>query len=314
MLKKIGFVAISLFIFGWSITLMGNEWANYYFPDPVGSYWIYTDQDGNELRRYAVEPEAVDGETYRAFSYEPTIDNWADFEYYVQPYTYRVDDEWVAFFVGHETENAFKAVKTQQMEEIISLSREAIQQEAAADGLNISVEIDYDVEVESQDYFYLLPIPASFNEEWTALELNVTVSMTTEFKGMPEVPGVPTRFTVDTHTTLVETGNVTGTETVETSAGTFEDCLVIEYRTNASITIVPPQIAGIEADTEPVHQEQKDVSLTTLWLAPHVGIVKFVHNQQLSEEELEIGLEPPPERTLELTRYEIQPSASEGYE
>ncbi len=314
MLKKIGFVAIALFIFGWSTTLMGNEWANYYFPDPVGSYWIYTDQDGNELRRYAVEPEEVDGETYRAFSYEPTIDNWADFEHYVQPYTYRVDDEWVAFFVGHETENAFKAVKTQQMEEIISLSREAIQQEAAADGLNISVEIDYDVEVESQDYFYLLPTPATFNEEWTALALNVTVSMTTEFKGMPEIPGVPTKLTVDRYTTLVETGNVTGTETVETPAGTFEDCLVIAYRTDASIKTVPPQIAGIEADTGPVHQEQKDVSLTTLWLAPNIGIVKFVHNQQLSEEEQEIGLEPPPERTLELTRYEIQPSASEGYE
>ena len=30
--------------------------------------------------------------------------------------------------------------------------------------------------------------------------------MTTEFKGMPEVAGVPTKFTVDTYTTLVETG------------------------------------------------------------------------------------------------------------
>lgn len=314
MLKKIGFVSIALFILGFSATLMGNEWANYYFPDTVGSSWTYEDQDGNELTRYAVEPEEVDGETYRAFSYEPTIDNWADFEHYVQPYTYRVDDEWVTFFVGAEIENAFKAVKTQQMEEIISLSREAIQQEAAADGLNISVEIDYDVKVESQDYFYLLPIPATFNEEWTALALNVTVSMTTEFKGMPEIPGVPTKLTVDRYTTLVETGNVAGTETVETPAGTFEDCLVIEYRTDASIKTVPPQIAGIEADTEPVHQEQKDVSLTTLWLAPNIGIVKFVHNHQLSEEEQEIGLEPPPERTLELMRYEIQPSASERYE
>ena len=314
MLRKFRFAAVLLLILGFSSTLMGNEWANYYFPDSVGSYWIYTDQDGNELRRYAVEPEEVDGETYRAFSYEPTIDNWADFEHYVQPYTYRVDDEWVTFFIGTETENAFKAVKTQQMEEIISLSREAIQQEAAADGLNISVEIDYDVKVESEDYFYLLPTPATFNEEWTALELDITVSMTTEFKGMPEIPGVPTKLTVNRYTTLVETGNVAGTETVETPAGTFEDCLVIAYRTDASIETVPPQIAGIEADTKPVHQEQKDVSLTTLWLAPQVGIVKFVHNHQLSEEELEIGLEPPPERTLELMRYEIQPSASERYE
>ena len=314
MLKKIGFVSISLFIFGFSATLMGTEWANDYFPDGAGSYWTYQDQDGNELTRYAIEPEEIEGETYGAFSYEPPLKNWADFEHYVHPYIYRVDDEWVTFSVGTETENAFKAVKTQEMEEIISLSREAIQQDAAANGLNISVEIDYNVQVESQDYFYLLPSPVTFNEEWAALELDIIVSMTTEFKGMPEVAGVPTKFTVDTYTTLVETGYVTGTETVETPAGTFEDCLVIEYRTDASIKIVPPEMAAIAGATEPVQREQKDVSLTTLWLAPHVGIVKFVHNHQLSEEEQEIGLEPPPERTLELTRYEIQPLDSERYE
>ena len=312
MLRKFRFAAVLLLILGFSSTLMGTQWANDYFPDTEGSYWTYQDQDGNELTRYAVEPEEIEGETYGAFSYEPPLKNWVDFEHYVQPYTYRVDDEWIAFFVGDETENAFKAVKTQQMEEIISLSREAIQQEAAADGLNISVEIDYDVEVESQDYFYLLPTPATFNEEWTALALNVTMSMTTEFKGMPEIPGVPTKLTVDTYTTLVETGNVTGTETVETPAGTFEDCLVIAYRADASIKTVPPQIAGIEADTEPVHQEQKDVSLTTLWLAPNIGIVKFVHNHQLSEEEKELGLEPPEEKILELTRYEIKTLGSDN--
>ena len=311
MLRKFRSAAVLLLILGFSSTLMGTERANDYFPNTVSSYWTYQDQDGNELTRYAVEPEEIDGETYHAFSHEPPLKNWADFEHYVQPYAYRVDDEGVTFFVGTETENAFKAVKIQQIEKRISLTRETIEQDAAANGLNISVETDYDVEVESQDYFHLLPTSTSLNEEWTALALNVTVSMTTEFKGMPEVPGVPTKFIVDTYTTLVETGYITGTETVETPAGTFEDCLVIEYRADASIKTVPPQIAGLEADTEPVHQEQKDVSLTTLWLAPHVGIVKFVHNHQLSEEEQENGLEPPSERTLELTRYEIQPSASE---
>ena len=59
MLKKIGFVSIVLFIFGFSATLMGNEWANYYFPEGVGSYWTYQDQDGNALTRYAVEPEKL---------------------------------------------------------------------------------------------------------------------------------------------------------------------------------------------------------------------------------------------------------------
>ncbi|RKU13692.1 hypothetical protein C6503_15605 [Candidatus Poribacteria bacterium] len=308
MLKKIGFVSIALFIFGFSATLMGNEWANYYFPDTVGSYWTYEDQDGNELTRYAVEPEEVDGETYRAFSYEPTIDNWADFKYHVQPYFYQTRNEWVAFFAGTEIENAFKAVKSEEMEKIILLSREQILQEVP-EGLNINLDIDYDVEVESQDYFYLLPTPASFNEEWTALELDIIVSMTMDF-GMPEIPG-GSEQTVKNYTTLVETGNVTSTETVETAAGTFEDCLRIEYRTDASTKIVAPEVAAELGGIEPEIQEQKDVSLTVLWLAPNVGIVKCVHKRELSEVEIELGLEPPEEKTLELTRYEIIPLVSQ---
>ena len=311
MLKKIGFVSIALFIFGFSATLMGNEWANYYFPDTVGSSWTYEDQDGNELTRYAVEPEEINGETYRAFSYEPPLENWTDFEYYVQPYFYQVGDESVAFFVGSEIENASKAVKSRQIDKIILQAREEIQQDAATQGLDISVDIDYDVMVESQDYFYLLPTPATFNEDWTALTLNIVVNMTTEFKGMPEIPGVPTKYTIITNTSLVETGNVTGTETVETAAGTFKNCLRIEYQTDATTKTVAPEMAAALGSIEPEIQEQKGVSLATLWLAPSVGIVKFVHSHELSEEEKSLGLEPPGEKIFELTRYEIKPSASE---
>ena len=42
-----------------------------------------------------------------------------------------------------------------------------------------------------------------------------------------------------------------------------------------------------------------------------VGIVKFVHNQALYEEEAEVGIEAPEEQTLELTRYEIKSLTSE---
>lgn len=54
----------ALLFFSFSATLTGNEWANYYFPDTLGSYWVYEDENGDELTRYAVEPGEVDGETY----------------------------------------------------------------------------------------------------------------------------------------------------------------------------------------------------------------------------------------------------------
>ena len=40
-------------VLGFSTTLMGNETVQRYYPVVPGSYWIYEDQDGRELTRYA---------------------------------------------------------------------------------------------------------------------------------------------------------------------------------------------------------------------------------------------------------------------
>ena len=305
-MKNFRFILATLLLFGFSATLMGNEWANYYFPDAPGSYWVYEDQNGDELTREVKEPEEIDGEFYRIFGYDPDLENWADFEHYIHPYFYQVGADWVAFFVGTEIENSLKAATMQQMEEAIVLMRQALMEQMPPE-LNITFDLDYDVEVDSQDYFYFLPTPATFGEEWTAIEINVVLTMTIDIKGMPiEIPGGSTQ-TVKTYTTLVESGNVTGTETVETEAGTFEDCLVIEYRTDASTETV----MSVEVPQNPGPQDQQDVTLTTVWLAPNVGIVKFEHQHQASPENEELGMAVPEDQTLELVSYQIVSSGSE---
>ena len=306
MFKKTRYVFVFLLIFSFTTMSIGNEWANYYFPDIVGSYWTYEDEDGNELTRYAIEPEEIDGETYRAFSYEPALEDWADFEYYVQPYYYQVGDDWVAFFVGAEVENALKASITRQMEEALPSIREQMFR-SAPEELAISIDLSYDVETESQDYFYLLPTPATHNEEWTALELNVTVTLTIDIQGdSMKIPGGPP--TIKTHSSIIEIGKVTGTETVETPAGVFEECLIIEYRTD-EITQVTASMPGAEQQAP---EKQEGTTVTTLWLAPNVGIVKFRHEHPESDlRKKELGLEPKGESTLELIDYEIKTSPSE---
>ena len=304
MLKKIRSIFVLLLIFGFSATLMGNEWANYYFPDIAGSYWTYQDQDGNELTRYAIEPEEIDGETYRAFSYDPALEDWADFEHYVHPYFYQVGDEWVAYFVGAEIENGLKANTAQEMEEALPMLRQEMLGDAPE---GVSLDLSYDVEVESADYFYLLPTPVTYNEEWTALELNVALTLTMDIQGAPmEIPGgAPT---IKTHSTITETGVVTGTETVETPAGTFEDCLIIEYQTNETTQVT----ISMPGAPQQAPEEREATTVTTLWLAPNVGIVKFSHEHPEADEAKEkLGLEPDGEITLELTHYEIKVSPSE---
>lgn len=307
MLKKIRSVFVLLLVFTFSAVSMGNEWANYYFPDIAGSYWTYEDQDGNELTRYAIVPERVDGDTYRAFSYDPALEDWADFEHYVLPYYYQVNNDWVQFFVGSEIENAIKASTAQDMEEVLPLLREQMLQDLP-EGLDVSLDLTYDIEVGSQDFFYLLPTPATYNEEWTALELNVELTMTINFEGIPQELTGGAAPTIKTHGTIVETGVVTGTETVETAAGTFEDCLVIEYQTN-EMTQMTISVPGLG---QPEPEEKKGTTVTTLWLAPNVGIVKFKHEHPDADEaKEELGLSPEGEQTLELTAYEIKGSPSE---
>ena len=306
MLKRIRSVLVLVLVFSFSAVSIGNEWANYYFPDTQGSYWTYEDQDGNEFTRYAIEPQDVDGETYRAFSYDPALEDWADFEYYVQPYYYQVGDDWVAFFAGAEIENALKASTIREMDEALPFLREQMMADIP-EGLPISIDIGYDVEAGSQDYFYLLPTPATFNEEWTAIELNVTLTITIDIQGAPmEIPGgAPT---ITTHSSVVEIGMVTGTETVDTPAGTFEDCLIIEYQTN-EITQMTFSVPGAQQQDP---EEQEATTVTTLWLAPNVGIVKFRHEHpEADKAREELGLGPEGEKTLELTDYEITGSPSE---
>ena len=305
-MKKIQSILALLLVFGCTLTGMGNEWANYYFPDALGSYWVYEDHNGDELTRYAIEPDEVDGETYRVFTYEPGLEDWADFEHYIHPYYYQAGDNWVTFFVGTEVENAVKASTIQQAEEAIVFLRQGMQEQV--EGLNISFDIGYEVDVKSQDYFYFLPTPATFNEEWTAIEVGVTLTLTIEIKGLPIEIASDANQTITSYTTYSEIGNVTDTETVETDAGTFEDCLVIEYRTDASTETA----MSIELPEEPGVQEQTGTSLTTVWLAPNVGIVKLTQEHEFDEASQALGLTPPEEKTFELIQYEIKSSGSDS--
>lgn len=293
MLTSFRFMLTLLLVFSFSATLMGNEWANYYFPDALESYWHYEDQDGNELTRYAVEPQDIDGETYRAFSYAPRLEDWKDYQYYVHPYFYSVGDEWVAFFVGEDVENAIKATTAQQWDEVLAVTRQQMQDQLPP-GVNVDINMTYELEVEAQDYFYFLPTPATFNEEWEAMRADIKIDLNIGIQSdMAGFPSVNQNIMMDL--TVVETGNVVDTETVETEAGTFEDCLKIEYRADATIETSPPM-----EDAESLFSNATGETLTTLWLAPNVGIVKF------SQESEALHLE----KTLELTQFEVKSAAS----
>ena len=296
MLKKFHTIFTLLLVFGLSAALMGDELeTTQYFPRTLESYWVYQDQNGNELTRRAVEGEEIGVEIYLAFDYEPTLENWVDYDYHIHPSLYQVNEKGVTFLVGYEVRKAVQARLAKEMGTLLKTMKEMAPPEAEA-GFNLL----YEIEIEAQNEFYTLPKPVTFNEQWDATHIKAKITIT------PDPPqGDPDEAILEF--TINEKGNVLGTESIETPAGTFEDCLKIEYQTYTGVAIFPDD-AGDE-DMNPPGE-----SVTTLWMAPNVGIVKY-HQEA---KDILLNTIPIPGivtsttvKTLELKKYEIKSADSE---
>ena len=279
-MKKFRVVFSLLLIFGFSATLAGEEGTDTYFPHAIGSYWVYEDQDGNELTRRVIENKYIDGETYWIFNCEPILEDWVDYHYHIYPNFCQVGEEWVTFLVSDDVEKAIKARLTKDVEAFRKIHEE-------------NFDLLYDIEVETQDPFYVLPTSVTFNEKWDTAEIKAKITM------RPDPPQDPEKTILEF--TIVETGKVLGTENVETPVGTFEDCLKIEYRTATEVAIFA---SGASGESNPPGE-----SVTTLWVAPNVGIVKF-HQKA---EDILLEVIPLPQikasttvKTFELKKYEIK--------
>ncbi len=296
MLRTIRAIVLLLFILCLSGTLMGDDSAENYFPTTIGSFWVYEDQDGNELTRRAVDGEEIAGEKYHAFEYEPSFENWENYDYHVHPTLLKVDETGIKFHIGDSVKKAYKNRLAKELEVSFENSRENMPPDA-------QFQPKFDIEIENQENFYLLPYPITLNEEWDSYRIKPLLKITASFESSendPELVGYSSGSTI--YFTILETGNILAKETVVTAAGDFENCLKIEYRTET----VMPKIGRGEG---PGAGE----TITKVWLAPDVGIVKY---HQETDSPILQGTFPSAEsttevRTLELKKYEIKSDASE---
>ena len=266
---------------------LGNESDSKYFPDALDSFWIYEDQDGNELTRRAIEGEEIAGKTFPAFSYEPELEDLTEYSPFIQPSLYNVSDAGITLVVSDEVEKAVKARLSEEMESV----REIIGRDDP-DAANFT----YNIEAEAHKHSYLLPTPVVLNEEWDVNQIKASLALDLQ-RNEP--------FTIDY--TINETGIIRGTETIKTAAGTFEDCLKVEYRTETTIQLNPP-----DPETNPPGE-----TITTVWFAPGVGIVKFHQKMkytflEIIPDDADLPIPPDPEpKTFELKKYEIKTAEPE---
>ena len=269
---------------------LGNESDSKYFPDALESYWIYEDQDGNELTRRAIEGEEIAGQTFAAFSYEPELEDWAEYSPFISPSLYKVSDAGITLVVGDEVEKALKARLSEEMESF----REIIGRDDP-DAANFT----YNIKAEAHKHSYLLPTPVVLNEEWDVNNIKASLALDLQ-RNEP--------LTIDY--TINETGIIRGTETIKTAAGTFEDCLKVEYRTET--------MAVLDPVSPPDEIDPPGETVTTVWFAPNVGIVKFHQKMkytflEMIPDDADLPIPPDPiTKTLVLKKYEIKTVESEG--
>ncbi len=289
-------VCTLLLVFCLCLPLMGNETAEKYFPATLDSYWVYEDEDGNELKRTVIEGEEIAGEIYHAFSYEPELENAKDFEYYIHTTLFKIDDKGIKFQIGEEVAETYKKRLTSEMK--FSMDEEMNRMSSRGGAIP---KYDFDIKVNAKDNFFMFPTSVKTDVEWESMRIKPTITVTMKMTGLqkstetdPELAGHSMISTI--YFTIIETGKVLGTENVDTPAGSFEECLKIEYRTK---TVMP--------FTELMPGPTAGESVTTLWLAPNVGIVKFRKEAELPLIRENPNVDTTTEvKTLELKKYEIK--------
>ncbi len=280
-------VCLLLILLSFSVVITASDTVTEFFPTTEGSFWVYVDQEGNEFTRTSTEQKNIAGEVFHTFSYEPVMEDWEKYNYLLHPFMYQVDTEWIRFYVANEIESAIKSKLKKRLDEIAAELRQKYTDQLPA---GISLDVDYTVEPTAQDTLYFLPSTLNNEEKWIATQVSVRIQILMNVKGT-EINIPEANKSLSLTMKLSETGERIGKESVKTAAGTFEDCLKIEYRTKT--TSSKNTVSDIN---QGLTDEQPKDKITTLWLAPDVGIVKLMSSIADSE-----AVE-----TVELKSYKIE--------
>ncbi len=273
-------------------TVKGAAKSHNYYPNTLGSFWIYEDQDGNKITRRAIEGEEIAGELYPAFSYEPEIEDWAKYNCFMYPSLYNISDEGIKFVVDEELKKSVKARLKKETDTIVKMVL------ADDDGS----KLDFEIDVKVQGKLLLLPNEIVVNEEWDVSKVEAKLKSTYTYSNEIGIPPEKLTFNFD----IFEAGNVVGKETVKVSAGTFENCLKVEYRTETTLTTFPDEDVAVD-EVNPAGE-----TVTTLWFAENVGIVKFLQKRkytflEIIPDDSDFQIPPDPKDiTFELKKYEIK--------
>ena len=300
MYKRLPFlIAVLLVLFTTNIN-SGKENGHQYFPSSSDNFWVYQDQDGDKITRKGDKSKLDDGKMYAGFKVKPALKESKDFNRFLHPAYCHYEEGSVFLHVGEKLRKAIKARLTDEMELFSKLSVDSIKKNFPPDN-SIKVDLDYEIKVDTDEHLKLLNHQPDIDSEWKSIEINAKITMKFNIEGLDTFPDAEDLPTTILNFAIVEKAKILGTESIETPAGTFDSCLKIVYRTETKMTETRP-ITSADVPGE---------SVTTIWYAPQVGIIK-IHSETekiflhaLSEREL-IKKHASKEEAAEITKPSIK--------
>ena len=202
-------VIIILFGCGSDETPPPMEQMPNYFPDAVGSRWIYRYPDGSQWTRAVSGETDINGKHYRIFKDTPPL---AETEpHFLNSTYYRVTPNAVVFTVSEEITDY---VQTE--------IPKAVQDEFA--GLELTVVVEPIAHPEL--VFFQIPLVPNF--QWDALNIKVNGNIILQNLVLLQIP-------FEVH--IGVKGEVVAESPLETPAGNFEKTYRIEYQTEITHTL-----------------------------------------------------------------------------
>jgi len=180
-----------------------------YFPDAVGSRWVYRNPEGSEWSRVVTDGNSIHGEGFYGFVYTP-MSSETEFDY-LKPDVFRVTDNQVLFVIGEKIDRYIQNVLPIWVADEFA-----------------GLELDITVEPITHPEFVFCQLPLAPNFQWDVFHTNVKGSIVLQNLVLLQFP-----FEVQVRVK----GEVVAVNPLETPAGSFEETYQIEYKTEITQTL-----------------------------------------------------------------------------
>ena len=180
-----------------------------YFPDGIGSRWVYLYSDGTQGTTEVSNEINIDGKNYRTLKETPT-DAETDFDL-LKPISYRITENQILFAVGGEVDRYVQ-----------NKLPASVQDELAGLDLRVTVEPIPPPEL------VFLQFPPNSRVQWNAFNMQINGRIILQNLALLQFP-----FEVG----IRVTGEVVSEGPLQTPAGSFEKTYQLEYQTTITQTL-----------------------------------------------------------------------------